>query len=191
MSSTDRGNHYKDPNTGSISGQIKESSLPDQLERANKEILHLQKQIKSLKKSNFRLKKELQQELEENVFLNELVHGINALIYILQVTGEGTWEIVWASDQAEKLVGYSLPEIKARGTFQHYKDTYKPEHLNIIDESWNFYKKNTDDTFSGVYKKQHKNGKWIWIYGIGHISKRKPDGTPEQTLCIAFDFPDL
>lgn len=101
MSSANQIINNKESSTSSISGQIKESSLPDQLERTNKEILHLQKQNKSLKESNIRLKKELQQALKENVFLNELVHGIDALIYINRLNDEGNWEIFWASDKLE------------------------------------------------------------------------------------------
>ncbi|MQY79177.1 MAG: hypothetical protein GH151_08285 [Bacteroidetes bacterium] len=57
MSSADQEKNLNDSGNNSISENIKELSFADQLERANREILHLQKQIKSLKESNIRLKK--------------------------------------------------------------------------------------------------------------------------------------
>jgi PAS domain S-box-containing protein len=188
MNSADQVKNPDDSGTHSISRQIKEPSCPDQLLIANKETLLLHKQIKSLKNLNMRLKKDLQQALEENVFLNELVHGVDALIYINRLNEEGKWEIFWASDKLEELVGFTFEEIKARGLEEHFKDTYYPEHLDFIEDTKKWLLENHNEKYSAVYKKRTKSGDWIWLYIIGHVFKRKPDGRPDQVLSIGLDL---
>lgn len=182
--------------SSSLSGDHKDDDSPEiilpdhagRLEKALDEVQHLNEHVKSLKHTNSQLKKDLQASLEENMFLNYLINEVDAVIYVNEMAKDGSWEVGWINDQLEKITGYTLAEIRAAGSIQHFKDTFAPEHLNIVSGSWEFYKSGDEGCYSAVYKKRHKNGNWLWLYVIGHITKRGPNGEPEQSICVGFDL---
>jgi PAS domain-containing protein len=186
----------KSQNPGSAPGENQDDDSPEiilpveagKLEKALKEVERLQEKVKTLNQSNNSLKKDLQSALEENEFLSFIINEVDVVIYTNTINDDGSWDISWINNRVEEITWFTLSEIRASGTIQHFKDTFAPEHLNLVSDSWQYFMSGEKGNYSGVYRRKHKDGNWKWIYCIGHATQWRPDGSPLQTLCVGFDL---
>jgi DNA-binding CsgD family transcriptional regulator/PAS domain-containing protein len=171
----------------------KVANMPDPeyqsyIDQAILKISELEKTNTDLKESSRRLKKELTEALKENEFYNEIVNEVDAIIYINKFLEDGAYKTMWINKELEKMTGYDLTEVQEFRSTRQNEVFYAEGHFDIVRDTWQFFHDNPGGMYSAVYKRQDKSGDWKWFYVTGHVFKTKPDGTPDECLCVGLDF---
>lgn len=120
-----------------------------------------------------------------NIFLPSLIlNNIPAIIYINDIDRVAN---VWSNLQSITFLGYEPEELSTMGN-DFFANCLHPDDLEILGTSIDFFKKNKNGFYSGVYRMKHKNGEWHWMNAISSVYKTHPDGSPWLTIGVAIDI---
>lgn len=79
---------------------------------------------------------------------------------ILLVDRDGS--IIYSSPAVQAVEGYSSEEL----TFQNYLDNVHPEDVQAVKDTKEKMLENPDKPFPVTWRRQHKNGNWLWLEGV-------------------------
>ncbi len=122
---------------------------------------------------------ETNKALEKSKIFNEtLLNTSPDIIYVYDIQSKSN---VYSNDGIEKILGYSVSEIKEMGDslipslmhpndFENYQHTIIPRYFSTKDNEF----------IEHEYRMKHKNGKWLWLHSKETIFLRNKEGEPIQ-----------
>ena len=173
-----------------ISGYMTYTTDPKYYELITARISVLEKENQRLKRSNFRLERELAGGLKDNEFISGIITGVDALIYINKnISGKDKKRIMlWSNRKEEELFGYTLDEVNAELLKQGLKDSKKPDHLKVIFDSWDFLADMDTGPYSAVFRVPDRNGRYMWLYATEHKFKWNAGDSIDKYIGIAINI---
>ncbi|HEY5592571.1 MAG TPA: LuxR C-terminal-related transcriptional regulator [Paludibacter sp.] len=135
--------------------------------------------------------KELENELS---FLQNIVHSLPAIVYIIEMQKPGdisSCRIIWMNKRGLDFVSYTQEEIIAMGN-DFFKEFLHPDDVEVLPLSINTVYALIDETvFVGMYRIKNKNqSTYSWLYGHYIILNNFDDGSIRQMLVVALDITD-
>ncbi|BAX78423.1 PocR ligand-binding domain-containing protein [Labilibaculum antarcticum] len=122
---------------------------------------------------------ETNKALEESKIFNEtLLNTSSDIIYVYDIQSKSN---VYSNNGIEKILGYSVSEIKKMGNslisslmhpddFEIYLNSIIPRYISAKDNEF----------IEHEYRMKHKNGKWLWLHSKETIFLRNQKGEPIQ-----------
>lgn len=132
---------------------------------------------------------ELEQELhrlrDKCDFLEKVIHGVPANIYI-STLDQG---VVWCNQTNEETLGYTLQEILEMGGMNYMKAIVHPEDQHIPEDSIDHYQQFDGAEFGGLFRAKHKNGKeYKWFMGWAKAFRKNEEGCVKEVICVDVDM---
>ena len=126
--------------------------------------------------------------IKENNFLKMLINEVPVTIHINKVDMEGNNMPVWANQNYEKLVGYTLEERKKLGFINSKSGIYHPDDVKVINNAIKTIMNDRSMEESIVFRFFNKAGerRWLFVYS----KAIEYNGDPNHFLCIGFDITD-
>jgi len=136
--------------------------------------------------SNITELRQTEQSLEEQRRLTEsIIESAPTLTYILNLQDGRN---VFASSQAQDILGYSPEEIRDMGP-DVLPRLLHPDDVGAVNARFQVILNSAvHDIFEVEYRMKRKNGDYVWLFSRDRILKRDPQGTPLQILGIALDI---
>ncbi len=116
--------------------------------------------------------------------LESLVYHLDAVLFVYDLRSD---QNVWTNGQYEKLIGFSVEEIRRMNT-EEVEMLFHPDDMSLILGEIERLKDDTIHSFSGIYRIRHKSGHWVWLYCQASIIQRDAQGRPSFALAICLDF---
>lgn len=162
--------------------------LGDFKKKAGSEISDLRKRLKSEAQKSEKLISKLKDVSDKLSFITEIMNKVNVVIFINRITDlkKGTFELKWASNYYEEMLGFTQEEVMAMGTEKHQKENW---HEGDYKELGNYHGwKLEDGQANGLYRRKHKDGSIRWIYVTARNFKHDEEGNTTEILGVAIDL---
>ncbi len=124
----------------------------------------------------------LQEKLD---FYEEIFRKLPAIIYLYDCEKRSP---VWVSRCISEFTGFSLDERLKTDSDTWYSERYHPDDVSMEIDTKERFTKEPDKNLSVIYRVKHKNGQWKWLLASGAVFKKRPDGTPENTIAVCADI---
>lgn len=138
----------------------------------------LMDKFKKLQLENIKLK-------ESEKFSSKIFKSMPGIIYVYDIEENRN---IYSNDGIEKILGYSLDEIKAFGN-RLFDILLHPEDIENV---YNIQKKiinlRDDKSLLLEYRMKNKKGEWIWLKSIEMPFLRNSSGKVKQKIGIAIDI---
>lgn len=117
-------------------------------------------------------------ELEEKVkFYEYIFDNINAGIWVNRYDRN-----LWLNKKIREISGHTTEEINKIGMEEYGKQFYHPDDSAMFEESYKYLCDNNIGHATYIFRTKDKNGKWIKTLGTTQVSKRLPNGFPEESV---------
>jgi DNA-binding CsgD family transcriptional regulator len=138
------------------------------------------------------VQEEMIDQLKEKVeFYENILSKLPALVYINEIEHGGnisTLKNIWSNKWALDFIGYSQEEMTEMG-YDFVKLVFHPDDLELPPKSLELSRNNTDHIFFSFSRHRPKNqDTYKWLYARTIALKLFPDGSPKQSLNIAFEM---
>jgi PAS domain S-box-containing protein len=119
-------------------------------------------------------------------FFYDVISNLCALVFIIDLE---SMEYVWGNGKYLDMFGYQEEEIYLN-TNEFAENYFHPNDRYIVNERFKYFKEETKDTWSGVYRIKHKKGHWVWVHSRLMVFKYNERGKPSQLIGTILDVSD-
>ncbi len=133
----------------------------------------------ALADANRNLKKRLDQVQELNRLLEYWVEFSPAVLYSIQLEGDGTQKPSYVSKNFPRLTGYERTEMIVNPRF--WAERVHPDDRARVERDVRQVLEDGADNHAIEYRVRHRDGTWKWIYDSFRIT-RSPTGEPLEIV---------
>ncbi|WP_245842453.1 helix-turn-helix transcriptional regulator [Pontibacter ummariensis] len=127
------------------------------------------------------MEKELELLRQKCAFLERVIHGVPANIYVSDLE-KG---VVWCNKTNEESLGYPLEEIRKMEGMAYMQAILHPDDQQVPGESVDHYQNFSGAEFGGVFRAKHKDEQeYKWYIGWAKAFARNDEGTVKELLCV-------
>lgn len=92
------------------------------------------------------------------------------------------------NDKKVTTLGYSISEIPGEIGFEFFTEKLHPDDYQRVMDNMKKHLMNLSEAYEVEYRIQTKDGRYIWYYDRGIVTKRDDDGSPISVSGIVFDI---
>jgi len=131
---------------------------------------------------------ELKERLE---FFEGIVNSLPIGVYLNEVDHGGdvsTMRCIWANQWTLDFIGYEQEEMTNLGS-EIVKLVFHPDDVETAPKSLEMLTNNKKGVYFSIYRQKPKyKEEYQWIYSRTTVFKTYPDGSPRQSLNVAFEL---